>query len=158
MIRSTGLGIALAVALAIALLAAFPARGGDVVDRIKAEEGFAGNPYRDSLGNWTVGYGILLPLTRHEAEMLLRGRLERERHCVASHWEPWQTARPEVRDVLTDMAYQLGCAGVMKFRKMLAALAHEDWKTARIQGLDSKWARETPHRAAAVLGRLPRAD
>ena len=34
-----------------------------------------------------------------------------------------------------------------KFKKALAAMALGDWKTAEIEFLDSKWARQVGHRA-----------
>jgi lysozyme len=48
--------------------------------------------------------------------------------------------------VLADMAFNLGRAGLSKFRKMIAAIAVEDWDEAAEQMIDSKWYREVGHR------------
>ena len=45
------------------------------VPAIKEAEGFRGEPYDDTRGNPTIGYGTKLPLTEAEGELLLRYRL-----------------------------------------------------------------------------------
>ena len=49
--------------------------------------------------------------------------------------------------VMLDMAYQMGVGGLLKFEKMLAAIACEDYETAADELLDSNYARQTPNRA-----------
>ena len=49
--------------------------------------------------------------------------------------------------VLLSMAYQMGVGGLLKFRKMLAAIEDNDWPEAEKQALDSRWAKQTPDRA-----------
>lgn len=51
------------------------------------------------------------------------------------------------RAIVVSMCYQLGFSGVMKFRKMIEALASENWSEAAKQALDSRWAKQTPARA-----------
>ena len=63
-------------------------------------------------------------------------------------WPPFDRMPVEVREVLLDMSFQLGPAGVLGFHHMLAALAADDWDGRRqTAALASKWARETPARA-----------
>ena len=56
--------------------------------------------------------------------------------------------------VLIEMAYQLGEAGLMSFVKMRAAVSKEDFGTAAAEMLESKWATQTPERAARLAGRM----
>ena len=54
------------------------------------------------------------------------------------------------RDVLVEMVYQLGAKGVLKFKRMLAALEAGDYETAADEMLDSLAARQTPQRWAEL--------
>lgn len=49
--------------------------------------------------------------------------------------------------VLISMAYQLGIVGLLKFKKMIAALEVMAYTTASNEALDSRWAKQTPERA-----------
>ena len=143
----------------------------DLVARLQTEEGFRATPYRDSRGNLTVGFGtnLSIGLTRAEGALLLRSRLERSSQCLAKRWTPWRLTGPRTREVLLDMAYELGCAGVVGapevvksgdcdkpraerpagcgFRDMLAALARRDFAAAAREIMDSRYARQVPARA-----------
>lgn len=50
--------------------------------------------------------------------------------------------------VLISMAYQLGLAGLAGFTKTLAAIGESRWQDAKTNALDSRWAKQTPKRAA----------
>lgn len=61
---------------------------------------------------------------------------------------PFYTRLFAVRqDVLCDMAYNLGLAGMLKFRKMLSAVKRGAWDMAAYEMLDSKWAKQVGKRA-----------
>ena len=66
---------------------------------------------------------------------------------------------PEVaKEVITMMIFQIGNHGITKFKKFLKALKEKDYATAKLEMLDSKWARsDSPHRAqelADIIGNL----
>ena len=48
-----------------------------LISSLTIDEGFRGNPYKDSLGHLTIGIGTKLPLTETEAQWLLGERLTR---------------------------------------------------------------------------------
>ncbi len=54
------------------------------------------------------------------------------------------------RAALVNMVFQLGLTGVLKFRKMIQYLKVGNYEAAADEGLDSKWARQTPNRARRV--------
>ena len=143
----------------VPLLAAQPTliqESTSLIETIKQEEGFRSKPYRDSEGVLTIGYGLNLSegITRAEADWLLRSRLDHSTHCLERSWEPYYRQSQKTQDALSDMAYQLGCAGVISFKRMLRALEKVDCAEAKAQALDSDWHRETPERAERVTGRL----
>lgn len=55
------------------------------------------------------------------------------------------------RGVLVEMAYQLGLAGLLGFKKFLAAAREGNWEEAGKEMLDSLWARQTPARAKRLM-------
>jgi lysozyme len=56
--------------------------------------------------------------------------------------------------VLVCMAYQLGVAGLLGFKNMLAATASGDYKKAAAEMLNSRWARQTPNRAQRMAKQM----
>jgi len=119
----------------------------DLISNIKKSEGFVGTVYQDSLGIDTIGYGTKMPLDEDEAALLLEHRLEK--FCFAL-----ETAKPNMmelseprKDVLYEMAYQMGINGVLKFKNMWAAIEEGDFHIASLEMLNSKWAKQTPLRA-----------
>jgi len=128
-----------------------------VIESLKQEEGFDGMPYKDTLGIPTIGYGTKLPLTEEEAELLLKHRLDKK-ILEISEKEPFFLDLPQkAQGVIANMAYQLGVEGVLKFKKMWAALKKGDYQKAADEMLDSKWATQTPNRAkrlAEIMGSL----
>jgi lysozyme len=60
--------------------------------------------------------------------------------------------------VLLDMAFNLGMNGLLKFRKMLAAIQQGDFEKAADEMLDSKWAKDVKERRAGRLAIMMRED
>ncbi len=128
----------------------------NIIASIKRHEGFSERPYPDPIRGWdvpTFGYGFTY-LTKDEADYLLRRRINNIKREL-SHEKGFFIQLPqEVQDVVAEMAYQLGVGGVLKFKKMWAALAERDYDTAAKEAMDSKWAKQTPNRASELAGRL----
>lgn len=125
----------------------------ETIMEIKEDEGFRGQPYLDHLGNPTIGYGTLLPLSKAESVLLLRHRLlskENELMLVPV----FRQANIEVRSILLNMAYQMGVKGVLKFKKMVKALEDHDYEEAAKEMLDSTWAAQTPKRAQSLANSM----
>ena len=118
-----------------------------LIEMIKKHEGFRGMPYEDTRGYPTIGYGTKLPITEEEAELLLKHRLD-EKILKLSEKESFYLDLPErAQEVIANMAYQMGVGGVLRFKKMWAALKEGDYKKAANEMLDSRWAKQTPNRA-----------
>jgi len=121
-----------------------------LLENLKFSEGFRGEPYSDSLGFLTIGYGTKLPLSKEEAEQILVSRL-------SAKIIELQTKKPVIlelsenaQNALFEMAYQLGVNGLLKFKKMWKALEKKDFKKASLEALDSRWAKQTPNRANRI--------
>ena len=117
-----------------------------LIERIGVNEGFRSKPYQCSEGVWTIGHGITW-IAEEESLTILSGRIS-ELHLKLSEDLDWYDRMPpEVKGVIIEMCYQIGYAGVMKFKKMIANMKDINWKGAADEMLDSLWARQTPERA-----------
>jgi len=119
-------------------------------ERVKEAEGLRLKPYRCPAGKLTIGYGRNLEdrgITEAEAEHLLENDLDAARWEVQKRVPGFADLSLERRNVLVEMAFNLGIGGVMRFTGMLAAIRLGDYETAAVEMLDSKWAKQVGRRA-----------
>lgn len=135
---------------------------------IKANEGYDPNIYNDTKKIPTTGYGFNLKaehireqippdvlsgkraLKKQEAEVIFENvytqSINDARQFVGN--ETFNSLGNEQKQVLIDMAYNMGLTRLNKFNNMRKALQSGDMKTARKELLDSKYATEdVPNRA-----------
>lgn len=121
-----------------------------LVQQIQRHEGLRLKPYHCTAGKLTIGYGRNLEdvgIDVEEAEFMLRKDLSRvENECL--HAFPWFADLPEQRkDVILNMCFNLGLAGLKKFKKFLKAVEMGNYDTAANEMLDSLWAKQVKSRA-----------
>lgn len=108
-------------------------------------------PYRDTMGKLTIGYGRCLDdigISEDEALALLEHDLIAAENAVESlSLGELGDAR---RAALVDMAFNLGAAGLGKFKLMLEALRQGKWDLAAVEALDSDWADQVGKRAEEI--------
>ncbi len=118
--------------------------------RIARHEGKKLKPYRDSLGKLTIGIGRCLDtkgISDEEAFYLLDNDIAEVKQQVAKAL-PWIQYMDDVRrDVLFEMAFQLGVNGLLAFKNTLAYTKAGDYVSASKNMLQSAWATQTPNRA-----------
>lgn len=125
---------------------------------LKFEEGFRTEPYYCTEGYPTIGIGTRIgpknadlklyefSVSENVASAMLNDDLSSIRNQLIKN--NWYVRLNESRQIIIkSMCYQLGFSGIMKFKKMIAALEVGDFEEAATQALDSKWARQTPQRA-----------
>lgn len=121
-----------------------------VLEELKKEEGFSGKVYKCPAGKNTIGFGRNLDdvgITKEEAEFLLKNdimKCDRELSELIPFYDKLNPAR---QYVIISMCFNLGFAGLLKFKKMLTAIREEDFTKASIEMLDSKWAYQVKSRA-----------
>ena len=69
------------------------------------------------------------------------------RMVVSPVAEDGSLAEPDRQNVLMDMCFNLGTAGLLKFKAMLAAVEARDFDRAADEMLNSAWARQVRGRA-----------
>ena len=117
------------------------------------DEGLRLQPYRDSVGTWTVGYGHNLEsnsITEGAALELLQADIGRILVDLDRSF-PWWTGLPDdVQRGLANMAFNLGLPRLRTFKLMLAALERGDFVRAAVEALASKWADQVGQRAVRI--------
>lgn len=134
----------------------------NILELLEFEEGYREKPYIDTLGYPTVGIGKRIgpkdaPIEMYEfkvsklmAAMWLESEVVHVQKLIGKIPALSKLDRHSQKDryiIIVSMAYQLGIAGLLKFKKMLLAIDKEDWVTAAAEAKDSLWYKQTPKRA-----------
>jgi lysozyme len=122
---------------------------------IERHEGCRLTAYRDTLGNWTVGYGCTGPdigegtcWSQDQADAELESRAGDVEAELARKLAFWARLDPVRQAVLIDMGFNLGVEGLLGFAHTLGRIAAGDYAGASAAMLLSKWAQEVGERAA----------
>jgi lysozyme len=124
----------------------------EIAEALKREEGFSAHAYLCSENRLTIGYGRNVDelggigISPDEAELLLRNDIDRT-IAECEQWEWFGDLQPAQQSVLIQLCFQLGYPRLTKFKRMLAALAEQDYETAADELLDSRFAEQVPRRA-----------
>lgn len=109
--------------------------------------------YEDHLGYLTIGVGRLIDkrkgggISQDESNYLLQNDISTRAAALRTKL-PWFDKLDGARKaVLLNMSFQMGIAGLMKFKNTLAKVEAGDYEGAADNMLKSKWARQTPNRA-----------
>lgn len=128
--------------------------------QLMRDEGFEPHAYTDSLGFLTIGCGRLIDsrrgggISKDEAMYLLNNDIANRVDALRYHI-PWINDLDEARaGVLINMAFQLGVYGLLGFKNALAYVEDGDYVGAAYEMLDSRWARQTPERAARLAKQM----
>ena len=123
--------------------------------RLKSEEGFRSQAYRDTLGHLTIGYGFNIEagITERCAAALMAAQIDEIQAQLNDY--SWFNGLDDVRgSVLLDIAFNAGVGGLLHFPKMLAAIGARNWQGAHDELLDSQAARMLPHRYQPLANML----
>ena len=130
--------------------------------RIKAHEGYRLEPYKDTLGFLTGGWGHKIlggeevpeseagwqELFDKDFDIALKGanKLIEEHLENTLYSDLPQIKKAIVQSILIEMCFQLGQAGVGKFKNMFKYLGQCNFKRASQEMLDSRWHEQTKAR------------
>lgn len=124
-----------------------------LAEQLKKHEGLKLKPYTDTVGKLTLGVGRNLidkGITEQEALFMLNNDVDYfySKLCQRINW--MKTLDDARQNVLVNMAFNLGIAGLMSFKKMLLACEHGNFKIAATEMLNSKWAKQVGNRAVEL--------
>ena len=140
-----------------------------VYEQLKIDEGVVYEIYNDHLGYPTFGCGHLItendpehgrptgtPVTEERVKECFENDLDTaigECHALYERGT-FDNLPDEVQQVLVNMMFNMGRTRLSGFRKMNAAILEGDWKTAAVEGRDSRWYRQVTNRAERLMSRL----
>ena len=136
-------------------------------ETLKIDEGVVYEIYSDHLGYPTFGIGHLVlegdeeygkslgtPVSEARVDDCFEKDVEYVLNdCKILH-EDFDNYPEEVKQIIANMMFNMGRTRLTKFRKHNAALQEGDWKTAAIEGRDSRWYRQVTNRAERLMKRL----
>ena len=135
-----------------------------LIESVKKHEGFRDVVYRDTLNKRTVGFGHLCVEDHWEDgkkydKVYLEKILEDDLQYAINQGEGMckdLKVSDDAKFLIIEMIFQLGSAGIQKFRRMWSALGEDppNYKEAAVQMLDSRWAKQTPIRAQEMAGHM----
>jgi len=120
--------------------------------QLRLDEGEVLSAYQDHLGYWTIGVGRLIDsrrgggISKEESTYLLTNDINNRIKDISAAL-PWFEALDDARKgVLINMAFQLGVAGLLQFKTMLAYVEAGKYSEASDSMYQSLWAKQTPQR------------
>lgn len=140
----------------------------NVMEQLKIDEGVVYEVYLDHLGLPTVGIGHLVLESDYEYGKEVGTPVSVERcesffmqdldiaisECKVLYGNDWEEFSEEVKEILVNMLFNMGRPRLSQFKKMNAAIAEGDWKTAAVEGRDSRWYNQVGNRAERLMDRL----
>jgi lysozyme len=136
-------------------------------EELKVDEGCVYEIYEDHLGYATFGIGHLVKETDEEYKQPLGTSVSEERvtKCFNEDIDtvceeldkklPWWKNLPENKQrILANMCFNLGYPRLSGFKNFLSALEFEDWGTAAVEMMDSRWAEQVGARAVRLKDRM----
>ena len=139
-----------------------------VFGRLQIDEGIVNEIYEDHLGYATFGVGHLILESDPEYGQPIGTDISPERvadafdhdldiaisECETLYGAAWFYLPEEVQEILVNMLFNMGRPRLTKFKKMNSAIEAGDWKTAAVEGRDSRWYNQVGARAERLMSRL----
>ena len=143
-----------------------------IFEKLKADlirhEGKVGHLYLDHLGFKTGGVGHLIT---QDDGIYLDAPVDTDvPDCCVNRWleedifkalvdcntlfDDFERLPGECQCILANMAFNLGRTRLGKFKKLIAAIADDDYKEASVQMKDSRWYRQVKGRAVEMCERM----
>ena len=127
-----------------------------LLSQLQADEGLRNSAYQDSLGWWTIGYGRLIDarkgghISTDEALYLLQNDVAAKEQELSAF--AWFNDQDSVRQAaLTNMAFNLGTAGLLQFPHFLGCMLNKDYPGAVANVINTPWHTQVGVRADRII-------
>ena len=120
-------------------------------------EGYRQFIYQCTADKNTIGIGFNVDdvgLSLEESRVILRMRMTKIKEQLMDSYDWFYDIGECRQSALCDMAYQMGINGLKGFKKSLAYMTEHDYNAAASEFMNSRWARQTPQRAAKVTAMI----
>lgn len=128
----------------------------NLIKSIVSHEGFSPMAYPDPLTKrepYTFGHGLTY-ITEAESIEILKNRVTSINFELSKKLHYFNDLPDTAKEVLIEMAYQMGIKGLLSFKSTLTFISNHDWENASINMKKSLWARQTPNRANELANKI----
>lgn len=128
-----------------------------LAEQLKKHEGLRLKPYTDTVGKLTLGIGRNLEdkgITEQEALFMLNNDVDYFYGQLNKKLTWFKNLDDARQNVLVNMAFNLGVAGLLTFKNMLDAVRMGLFLVAAEEMLDSKWAKQVGYRAEELAEQM----
>ena len=124
----------------------------NLIEMLKRHEGVKSNVYRDTGGLEHIGCGRNISesgpgLSEDEINYLLKNDLERCAAELISEYVWFRTLEGARKDAIMNIFFNLGATRFRGFKNAIAAMENQDYDTAAVEFMDSRWAKQVGGRA-----------
>ena len=127
-------------------------------DQLIRHEGMRLDMYKDTVDGWTIGIGRNLEdvglRSEAEAKFLLRSDISAVQKELRERLPWFEDLDPDRQQVLTNMAFNLGVTGLIRFSKTLSYVESGLYEQAADEMLRSRWADQVGKRATELSQRM----
>ena len=127
---------------------------------IQKNEGYSNKPYKDLLGNKTIGYGHLIKksekflLNNSKSRKYLTELFVKDLNIAINNFTKHYNTKKNsnnVQEVIIEMIFQLGIKKTLGFNKFNTHIKREKLFMAALEMLDSRWYKQTPRRVNRLI-------
>ena len=136
-------------------------------EQLKIDEGVKYEVYLDHLGYKTFGIGHLVvagddeygadvghPVSEERVNAVFDEDVKKYISEAEKVFPNLQKLPEEAQQVIVNMCFNMGAPRLSKFKKFIAAVNDENWSTAAIEMMDSRWAKQVGKRAERLRDRI----
>ena len=132
-------------------------------NKIKKNEGFRSEPYLDSLGHPTIGYGHLITKKEKKkfqnkfSKKFLSSLFDKDFKKALTAYKNnfnYKKHSKDTKEVLIEMIFQLGIKKQKKFVKMNNHIKKNDIFLAALEMKNSLWYKQTPNRVMRLSEKM----
>jgi len=136
-------------------------------EQLKIDEGVKYEIYNDHLGYATFGIGHLVvegdqehgqpvgtPVTEERVNSVFDSDVELYVKEAKKVFPNLDDLPEEAQQVIVNMCFNMGAPRLGKFKKFIGGVNAGDWKTAAVEMMDSRWARQVGDRAVRLKNRI----
>ena len=136
-------------------------------EQLKIDEGVKYEVYLDHLGYSTFGIGHLVKATDEEygapagtpvSEERVNSVFDKDVNTYIDEAKKvfgnLEDMPQEAQQVIINMCFNMGAPRLSQFKKFIKAIHDEDWATASVEMLDSRWAKQVGIRANRLSDRI----
>ena len=136
-------------------------------EQLKIDEGVKYEIYLDHLGYPTFGIGHLIveadeehgkpvgtPITEERVNAVFDSDVAIYISEAKKVFPNLETLPSEAQEVIVNMTFNMGAPRLSTFKKFIAGVHANDWNTAAVEMMDSRWAKQVGNRAVRLRDRI----